>query len=333
MITDNRSATIYDIAREAGVSASTVSLAFSGKRPIRDSTRRRIHDIARDLGYQPNHAARALVARRTQSVAVLVNRTTNFSTATSIDSIDKALSDRGYQMLLMLTHGKPDRIDRVMETLGAGRVDGVLNLEPTLETPDIAQCLPNMAIVTMIRDEQTPAVVRDCGEASRLAVEYLAQQGHKRIGLIHGKLSELGARQHQEGFILAMRAAGLPMDPKQIVEADWSMDHAQALAPSVLATGVTAIVAAGDMIAAGLIRGCRLLGKSVPEDVSILGFDNSPIAALIDPPLTSIHMCNSQIIDATVEALIRRIEGKPQQPQIKVAPQLIERRSTTPPQH
>lgn len=323
-----KAATIYDIAKEVGVTAATVSLAFSGKRPISVKTREQILQVAEELNYRPNHYARSLVARKTNTIGVLIDNTSNIHTNELITIIDLELSKQGYQMLLMLTHGDKKRIDSTLNVIGDGRVDAVLNLEPTLSSKEISQKLPFLPVITMGRDDGDSTVLTEYQDSIISAINHLLELGHTQIAFMSGPLSDTSARKRQEGYLTAMKIAKLPIKPEWLIEGDWSMELAERQAVSVLTSGITAIMASNDMMAIGIIRACRGLNLSIPGDISVIGFDNSRLAPLVDPPLTTVDTHKDIIVNKTVKSLIRKLDNKPSGGITNVRPELIIRSST-----
>lgn len=327
----NARITIADVAKRVGVARSTVSHALSGKRPITAEVRQRVQDAIRELGYKPSFAARSLALNKTGMIGVLVSEVYNPYTGTVLDALERELVKHGYKVLLGLSNGQLDRITSYLDEFGSGMVDGLINLEPTLDPGDLIRQLPNIPSVTYMRSgNATPRVYLDFADGAEKAIEHLWLLGHRKIGYISGPLVDLGAQHRLNGvqrFFLRQR---VEIRPEWIKEGDWSIEGGERMVWPLVDSGCTAVLTGNDLMAIGAIRGLRSRNIVVPRDISIVGFDDSPLATLVDPPLTTVQIPVIDLVRATVEELMDLMAGRSQPQAQVISPSLIIRSSTGP---
>lgn len=291
-----RKVTIKDIAREAGVSAQTVSRAINDKGEVSPQTRSRILEIAQQMGYRPNRIARSLVSRRTRNVGLVVPDIANPFFSEIARGIEDAAQEQGYNIFLCNAAENLSRELNAIYSLEAQRVDGIILCSSRLseaELRELAQRYQPLVLVNR-RLAGVPAglvLIDDAGGAGQ-AVEHLLALGHRNIGLVAGPPNSHSGQERSRGYRQRMEAAGLT------VPAHWQIHCAPQAEEGRMATHrllerapeLTALLAFNDLVAVGAMHACRELGLAVPEQFSIVGFDDIPLAALITPALTTVRI-------------------------------------------
>jgi LacI family transcriptional regulator len=304
-----RRVTISEVARCAGVAPGTVSRALNGYADVSPTTRARIVALARELGYQPDAPARSLRTRRTRLVAAYLGRCGDDATHPFFRPVLAGLSARlraaGHG--LMVVEGTGDRHD-----LGAGGFDGAVLMSVDADNPLVA-ALADAGIPCVGVDVPLPAhVAADNRGGTALAVRHLAGLGHRRIAAIAGIPHTLAGGERLEGYRAGLAAAGLPYDPALVAVGDFSAASGEAAVAALLPARPTAIVAASDLMAIGATRALTAAGIAVPEAISIVGFDDLPLASLVRPELTTVRQDPERIGAAAADAVLERIEGEPE---------------------
>jgi DNA-binding LacI/PurR family transcriptional regulator len=334
--------TIKDIAQKAGVSPSTVSRAISGHPRISKETTDKIKSIMEELGYHPNVMAKSLVSRTTNTIGIVLPRPAeelfqNLFFPEVIRGIVTQATRSSYD--LMITTGSTEReeLEAVTRLVKGRRVDGIVLLHSRKQDQ----------VVTFLREEHFPFVLvgrsedypdivsvdNDNVQASYDATRHLISQGHKRIGFVSGPPNLTVSRDRLEGYRQAMAESGLETRPEWIVEGEFLQEsgfRAMSFFMS-LPERPSAIVVIDDVVAFGILRGLTELGYKVPDDLSIVGFNNIQLAELASPPLSSVDIGIYQMGYSASQALIRRIKGEQaMQPRIIIPHRLIVRESSLP---
>ncbi|NUR77458.1 MAG: LacI family DNA-binding transcriptional regulator [Thermoleophilia bacterium] len=329
--------TIYDVARLAGVSTATVSRALNGTGQIAPATRAMIDDAVAQLGYHPNTAARSLVTRSTQTIALLLPDITNPFYAALVSGIQERALETGHTMLLCTTEGDPEREEQYLSLLRAKQVDGVLVdglvLPPDRITRFVREGLPIVCLDRDIDSTLVPLVQVDNRLGARLATEHLLELGHERIGHIAGP-PDLGISDERiEGYRDALRAAGIAVDPELIAVGSFTEEGGYEAA-RVLSDkwDLTALFAANDLSAIGALSALVQSGRRVPEEVSVVGFDDLRLSRFTNPPLTTVHQPAGEIARHAAELLLELASGRPvERMRYFLEPGLVVRSSTAPP--
>ena len=327
-----RGAAMSDVGRRAGVSHQTVSRVINGSPNVRPETRRRVIAAMRDLGYRPNSVARALVTGRTNTLGVVGFDPTLYGPASTLFGIERAAHEEGYFMIVASLRA----LNRVsvadaVERLRIQGVDGILVIAPDLESADALQHAP--ADVPMVAVEAgpvdvVPVVAVDQYAGAVSATQHLLNLGHRNIWHISGPSDWLESRERVDGWRATLKDAGIEGPPP--LPGDWSAragyDHGRRLSAD---PQVTAIFAANDQMALGVLRAMNEAGRAIPDDVSVVGFDDIPEAPYFTPPLTTVRQDFIEVGSRSLRLLVRMIDAGHRPPATSlVEPQLIVRVST-----
>lgn len=285
--------TVYDVAEAVGLSIASVSRALNGQPGVSKATAERIREIADGLGYQPNEVARSLVAKSTQTIALLLPDITNPFFPELVAGVQEVVDREGHVLLLSNCSDSPDRIRHNMAVLRRKQVDGVIVVAGTLgnEIGDsVFGGVPTVFLDRQVAAEGTMTIGVDHETAAYDAVSHLIELGHTRIAHIAGPAGLAVADQRRQGWQRACEDSGLVADPALLVQGDFLEDGGHA-AGSVLFGGdlaVTAVFAANDLTAIGLLAYAGQHGIDVPGDVSLIGMDGIQISRYTSPPLTTV---------------------------------------------
>jgi len=297
-----RRARLQDVARLAGVSLGSASMALSAPHKVAARTRERVAEAARELGYVPHGTARALASRQSMLVGVVLPTIDNPIFANFCQSLQKTLRERDYQLLVAAHEYDADDEARIVSRLAQQGIDGLV-LVGTEHPPEVWRCIRDLALPCVCAwSVDSPANYPCVGIANRDAMRkitrHLLDLGHRRFAVIAGH-AELNERTHMRlaGIRDELNAAGIVWPKSQIYCGDFSIGAGRDAMRRILAKRKcpTAVICATDLLAAGALAEARERGLQVPEAMSITGFDDVPLAALLDPPLTTIHVETSEI--------------------------------------
>ncbi len=327
--------TMDDVARVAGVSRALVSLVMREASNVSDRRRQAVLEAAAELGYRPNILARNLASRRTMTLGVMINDLHNPFFAEAVDGIQARADEAGYQLLLATERtGRSGQTDAI-ETFLRFRVDGLILTGPRLPTPEIRAAADTCPIVLLGRTLRIPevdTVNTDERIGARLAVRHLFDLGHREIAHIDGGRGA-GGPPRRAGYERAMRELGLD-DAIRIVEGNFTEEGGVRGADQLLTGGTapTAIFAANDLTAVGALDRAEDLGLDVPGDLSIMGYDNTAMAAMHHMSLTTIDQPREEMGRIAVDLLLERLDDDRTAAIRHVAtPSLVTRSSTGPP--
>lgn len=327
--------TIRDVASQAGVSHQTVSRVINNNERVSPETRSRVLDAINQLGYKPNAIARFMAKGRTRSLACLSPNLTDYTFACIIEGAEIEARQSNY---FLITASAPDEDTfrcLVEELIASRRTEGLLVINPYIDGRylSLPQNVPIVFVGACPRSEQVDSVALDDRGAAHLAVGHLLELGHRRIALITGPQVEDCTQDRLVGYREALRGADIEPDPALMVEGDWSATSGFEAVAKLYARGVnfTALFAQNDRMAIGAIRALRERGVRIPQDVSVIGFDDLPLASYFDPPLTTMRQDMFGIGREAARLLVRALED-PTSPhrQIRLPAELVVRNSTAP---
>ncbi len=330
--------TLRDVARDAGVSAATVSRALSAPGKVRADTLARVLAAARARGYVLDGAARALRQRRTRTVGAVIPTLDNAIFANATQALQKALDRAGYTLLLAChefdlaaeVHVTRQLIERGVDGLVLVGLDHEAELFHTLE----AAGLPYLLTWALDRSGRHPSVGFDNRAAAIRVVEYLYSLGHRDFAMIAGETAHNDrARGRVEGVQAALAARGIALAAERVVERPYAFaagrDGMRALA--ALSPRPTAVVCGNDVLAIGALAHCRAAGIGVPGEISLTGFDDLEVATMITPPLTTLHVPTHALGSTAAAALLRMVAGEERTRCHELAVDLVVRETTAPP--
>jgi len=304
--------TIGDVAAQAGVSIATVSKVINGRYGVAPATLERVQAVIDELGFESSLVARSLRSRRTNVLGIVVADIEPFS-AELLKGAGAAIRERGYELIVYSGsgHGKDHSgwERRYISRLGGTLTDGIILVTPTVV--DVDDGTPVVAVDPHTGPSTLPSVHSDNLAGAITATRHLLQLGHRRIGFLAGRPDLESARQREQGYRRALADAGIAVDPNLIRVGDYELEMSQEPARQLLTLDdrPTAIFAANDLSAMQTMHVARTLGLDVPGDVSVVGFDNIPESALIEPPLTTIDQSIQEMGRRAVELLMDVIEG------------------------
>jgi DNA-binding LacI/PurR family transcriptional regulator len=324
-----------DVARVAGVSQKTVSRVMNAEPHVKEEVRLRVLRAAQELGYRRNNAARALNSGRTHQIGFVSLGSALYGPASLLISLERAARNSGYSLTVVSTfEGDPRGVGGAIDSLLEQGVEGIVLAEPIDEGEDL-RLTADIPVLSLGRFPglHGPQVVIAGGngaEGARVATQHLLSLGHPTVWHIAGPQRWWSARERLDGWRQALRSAGAAEPP--CTEGDWSPASGYAAGTRLAHNrDVSAIFVANDDMAIGVLRALADAGRSVPDDVSVVGFDDIPLAAYQSPPLTTIR----QDFDAQAErgliCLVRQIEAPADAPSRDVAPplRLVVRRSAS----
>src|SRR5581483_5533926 len=300
-----------DVARVAGVSQKTVSRVLNDEPYVSDEVRRRVLEAAEQLGYRLNGAARALASGRTRSIGVVTLGTALFGPASLLMGVERAVRDTGYALRVVNTmEGDPAGIAGAVESLLEQGVDGIVISEPIDEGEVPVRVDVPVLVIGAPAPFAAPHVVTagvGAGVLASAATDHLLDLGHHTVHHLAGPQRWYAARDRLAGWRTALAARG--RHQPAVVEGDWSAASGYAAGRALAADpSVTAVFAANDAMAIGLIRALIDAGRRVPDDVSVVGFDDVPVAAYITPPLTTVRQPFDAVAREGLEMLVHAIE-------------------------
>lgn len=332
--------TLKDVAEMAGVDPSIVSRVLNGSKSlsVRPETRERILAAAARLNYRPNGVARSLKLRVTRTLAMLVPDITNPIFAEIFTGVERVAGESGYAVILAHTGEHLEKEDPYVRVMKEKRVDGFI-LATALTSDRIvselqAEGYPFVLVNRRARDVQDGFVVVDDVLGARLAVEHLVSLGHRRIAHLSGPLFTDTGLGRLQGYRSAVRELGLPFESEWVVECDFREPSGRAGMRKLLAAQnrPTAVFTCNDQVAIGALGALAEAGLRVPDDISVVGFNDLPIVRFLQPPLTTVHLPLAEMGAWAAEMLICKLRGQPlAQPSRIVAPTLIARGSTARP--
>ncbi|MCC3376445.1 LacI family DNA-binding transcriptional regulator [Cohnella sp. REN36] len=332
--------TIKDVAKRAGVSPSTVSRVLSNHPRISRETTRKVKAIMEEMGYHSNMMARSLVSNKTYTLGMILPRPAeelfqNHFFAENIRGITTQASRNGYDILMTTGHSEQEELAAVTRLVKGKRVDGIILLQSRRNDPIIAflkhEEFPFILIGHYAQDEEILCVDNDNVQAAYDATQHLIAQGHERIGFVSGPPNLTVSVDRLDGYLRAMHDHGLPMQPEWIVEGEFLQESGyRAMSFFMnLPERPTALVVIDDLVTFGVLRGLTELGFRVPDDLSLVSFNNISLTELSTPPLSSVDIGIYQLGYMASQLLIRQIQGdKPQQNRTIVPHRLIVRESS-----
>ncbi|MGM0420947.1 MAG: LacI family DNA-binding transcriptional regulator [Bacillota bacterium] len=336
----SNNANIYKIADEAGVSKSTVSRVLNNKKDVSEATREKILKVIEDLNYRPDSSAKGLATRKTKTVGLVVSEITNPFFSMFVKGAEDKAMEKDYNIMLANSNWVVEEELKCIRMLEEGRVDGILMISGggSDMLNDYLNNLvdketPVVLVDRKLENEMIPKINVDNVDGAYKGTKYLLELGHKNIAFVKGDdiAASYASLDRVEGYRKALQEYGLETE---IIEPGYfDREEAHKTTKKILAghAEVTAVFYASDMMAVGGLKAIKEAGLKVPEDISVLGFDDIELASIIDPALSTIKQPRYKMGYLGMEKLINKLEGKPRElyaEDVKIELELIEREST-----
>ena len=329
--------TIKDIAEKANVSITTVSRVLNKKKDgVGDATRKRVEDVIQKYNYRPNAVARSMITKNTKTIGLIVPDIRNPFFSDLARGIDDVANDREYSVVLCNVDNKPDKIMNYLLLLSEKNVDGIIFSSSDMELSREVHTLikkKRLSVVVIDRNFETEmysGVFIDNEEAGYKATKHLIDFSHTRIGCITGPGSISNSSARLKGYRRAHHEAGLQINKKMIKEGDYTMEGGYEVAKVLLESNkLTAVFAFNDLMAFGVYQAAEEIGLKIPEDLSVVGFDNITYNRILHPKLTTIGQPIYEIGKVAISQLLKQIEDRTTRSEsIYLDTQLIIRDST-----
>lgn len=327
-------ATIADVARLAGVSIATVSRVLNSNTPVIPETAQRVQEAIRELNYVPRAAARGLASRKTNTLGLLVSEIDSDFFPPMMRGIDQAARALGYDLLIQTTMPGPENIRQ--PTLGEHNTDGLLVFSDSLPESELHR-LRQMGLGIVLLHKTAPpglnipSVTVENKQGAMLAVEHMIQvHNRRRIAFLRGPEGNEDSYWREKGYVAALEANGIAYDPQLVSYSYYYRDEAYRAILKMIRDGVVfdGVFTGDDDSATGTLTALREAGKRVPEDVSIVGFDDVSFCIHLTPPLTTVHAPTEEVGQRAVRQLVKIIRNEPIEEHITLLPtQLIIRQS------
>lgn len=326
-----RRVTSQDVARQAGVSRTTVSMVLNNVQGVNisEETRQRVQEAAESLGYVPDAAAQALASRRAQTIGLILTRSPHHIASDVflnqiMNGLIEAIQPLGFRLMLSIVETEHQR-KAYKDLVHAKRIDGLILSGPRMDDRALQSLEEDrfpMVLMGQLPNTRLCSVDVDNRAAAQKAVNHLIQLGHRRIACItNAPLSFTAASERLAGYREALEGAGLPYDENLVRPGDFSPESGYVQMQSLLASGgpaakppFSAVFVASDIVALGVKAALREQGLDVPGDISMVGFDDVPLARFLDPPLTTIHLPALELARKASQMLIDLIAGNHPEP-------------------
>ena len=326
-------ATIKDVARLAGVSTTTVSHVINKTRFVAETTQERVLEAVNELNYAPSAVARSLKCNSTNTIGMLVTQSTNLFFSEVIDGVESYCYRQGYTLILCNTGGIYEKQRDYIRMLAEKRVDGILVMCSDL-TEELSEMLnKHKDIPKVVMDwgpdtSQADNIIDNSEEGGYLATKYLIDHGHTQIACLSGHFEKAVCKERIQGFKRAMNQAQLDINEDWILEGNFECDTAVLAADQLVAMDnrPTAIFCFNDTMALGLMSRLQQKGIRIPEDISVIGYDNIELAEYFSPPLTTVHQPKRRLGKNAFEILLKRIKDKEHEKRVfEMHPEVVER--------
>ncbi len=311
----SRRITIVDVARAAGVSAQTVSRALNNKGEISVETRARVLEMVTRLGYRPNTLARGLVTHKTATLGLIVPDIANPFFSEVARGAEDAAREAGFSLLLCNTMENPAREMEALRALEAQRVDGIVLCSSRLSEEAFGGVLPRLPAVVLVNSELPGSDLRsvriDDEAGAQCAVQHLLRTGRRAIAFLAGPPASQSGRRRAQGYHRALTEAGLAVDLDLSLGCAPHLEGGLNCALQILARRpeIDALLCYNDLVAVGALQACAMLGRRVPDDVSVVGCDDILLAGLVTPPLTTLRSDKRGLGAEAVRLLLRHLDG------------------------
>jgi DNA-binding LacI/PurR family transcriptional regulator len=325
---------MQDVAQAAGVSMMTVSRVVNNKDDVSPATRDRVLEVIQQLNYRPSSIARGLVTQRTGALGVVVPDIANPFFSSIVRIAEEEAYAKGYSVFLGNTNEEPERELAVLQSLEDNFVDGLILCSSRLEDDRLAEVLDRFpSAVLVFRDRKNAdvgSITLDDVHGGEEAVRHLAASGHRNIGLISGPVVSMSTAGRLRGYQKALRQAGLPLNENWVRHCPPVVESGYEYGKELLQEypEITALFCHNDLVAVGVLHACAELGRRVPEDLAVIGFDDIRLAALVTPSLTTLHVPRASIGTRAMKMLLSQMSSdNGSADDVHLKPELIVRQS------
>lgn len=323
-----------DVAREAGVSQMTVSRVVRAKEDVSPQTRQHVLEVIQQLGYRPSSIARGLATKRTESLGLVMPDIANPFFPDVALGAQRAAYEHGYSIFLCNTEENPRREASILDSLDEKRVDGLLLISSRLDAHELRAMINRYPVVVLVNRKldgaAAGAVLVDNRAGGQKATTHLIDAGHQAVGFLAGPPYARGGTERAKGYLDALAIAGMPYRPEWTLPCSPVIDGGRKGAHALLSAhpDLTALFCYNDLVAVGALQACAEVGRRVPDDLAIVGFDDILLAGLVTPPLTTCHVDRYELGSRAMRLLLNHIdhEDEPYR-EIVLQPQLIVRGS------
>ncbi|MEE3605484.1 catabolite control protein A [Bacillus altitudinis] len=328
--------TIYDVAREANVSMATVSRVVNGNPNVKPTTRKKVLEAIDRLGYRPNAVARGLASKKTTTVGVIIPDISSIFYSELARGIEDIATMYKYNIILSNSDQNTDKELHLLNTMLGKQVDGIVFMGGNITDVHVEEFkrspVPIVLAASVEEQAQTPSVNINYEQAIYDSVQLLVEKGHKRIAFVSGPMSEpINSMRKLAGYKRALEEAGIAFDEALVAEGDYSYDSGIEALANLLEQSdkPTAVIAATDEMALGVIHGAQDRGVSIPEDLEVIGFDNTRLSLMVRPQLTTVVQPTYDIGAVAMRLLTKFMNKEQVEDQIVELPHRIEERQST----
>jgi len=328
--------TIYDVAREANVSMATVSRVVNGNPNVKPTTRKKVLEAIDRLGYRPNAVARGLASKKTTTVGVIIPDISSIFYSELARGIEDIATMYKYNIILSNSDQNTDKELHLLNTMLGKQVDGIVFMGGNITDVHVEEFkrspVPIVLAASVEEQAQTPSVNINYEQAIYDSVQLLVEKGHKRIAFVSGPMSEpINSMRKLAGYKRALEEAGIAFDEALVAEGDYSYDSGIEALANLLEQSdkPTAVIAATDEMALGVIHGAQDRGVSIPEDLEVIGFDNTRLSLMVRPQLTTVVQPTYDIGAVAMRLLTKLMNKEQVEDQIVELPHRIEERQST----
>lgn len=326
--------TMHDVAKEAGVSLMTVSRVVNEKEDVSPATRQKVVGVIKKLNYRPSSIARGLATQRTGTLGVVVPDISNPFFSSIVRIAEEEAYAQDYSVFLGNTNEDPQREMAVLQSLEDNQVDGLILCSSRLEDDVLTNVLRRFPTSVLVFRERKSndigSITLDDVFGGEIAINHLLKSGHKNIGLVSGPSISLSAFGRYQGYQKALRESGISVREDWIRRCPPTVESGHQAVHSLISENpeITALFCHNDLIAVGALQACVDLGRKVPDDIAIIGYDDIRLAALVSPSLTTLHVPRASIGTQAMRMLLAQIYSKTAQAkEIHLQPELIRRKS------
>ncbi len=337
---ENKSPTMKDVAKHAGVSISTVSHVINKTRYVEPETREKVYQAIKTLGYRPNILASSLRKRVTNTIGLIISNITNLFYPEVVRGVEDLLAKYNYNLILCNSDEDVEKEKNYIEVLFSRRVDGLIitpsKSSETRENLDLfrEKNIPIVLVDRKIEGLEEDVVLADNIEGTYEAISYLVSLGHKRIGIITGPLDTTTGCERLEGYLKALEDKGIKKDDNLIYEGDFKEEGGYKGVEALLNINnpPTAIFTSNNLMALGALKKITELGLKIPQDLSLISFDDMDWFPYFSPPLTAVYQPAYELGETAVKLLFERLKrGRKKRKEVRLPTKLIIRESCAPP--